>query len=217
MTNVAAFCLGGAAGYLIGSIPFGLLAAKYAAGVDIRTEGSGNIGATNVARVVGAKWGAAVLVLDCIKGLLPVLLLRSYLLADTEPTSEHLLVVCGVATVLGHLYPLWLRFRGGKGVATSLGVIVILAPKSTLAAVAVFGITMALFRIVALSSVLSALGFAISQIVLSLPAPFGPQQWSLTAFSLAVPLLIVVRHRSNLRRLVRGEEERFEFRQSRKE
>jgi acyl phosphate:glycerol-3-phosphate acyltransferase len=199
-----------AAAYLIGATPFGLLVARFVRGIDIRTAGSGNIGATNVGRVLGARWGAFVLVLDALKGALPTLLL-SMLVTTTaaDPRRLHLAVGCGLAAVLGHMFPCWLRFRGGKGVATALGVIVVLAPWGTLVAVLTFAITFGLSRFVSLSSMVAAVAFCIAVLWRLWPQPFAPGTWSLAAFAIGVPLLIIVRHRSNIGRLLRGEEARY--------
>jgi glycerol-3-phosphate acyltransferase PlsY len=178
-----------AAAYLCGSIPFGLLVGKWFKGIDLREHGSRNIGATNAGRVLGAKWGVAVLLLDALKGLLPTWLLP-WLVGD-EPVRIHVQVGCGVAAILGHMFPCWLGFRGGKGVATSLGVIT------------------ALSRIVSLSSIAASLAFGIAQMVLLAPQPFGATTWSLGVFSLAAPLMVIVRHRDNIGRLLRGEEKRY--------
>lgn len=196
-------------GYLAGSVPFGFLTAKLVAGIDIRQAGSGNIGATNVGRVLGGRWGMVVLALDALKGLLPVYFLPRLLLFPESGAFVHVQVLCGVATVLGHMFPCWLLFRGGKGVATAAGVVVVLAPWATLASVAVFIVCMALFRIVSLSSILAAIGFAACELVMLQPSPFSRETWSLGVFSLLVPLLIIYRHRGNLVRLARGEEPRF--------
>jgi glycerol-3-phosphate acyltransferase PlsY len=198
----------GLAAYLIGSIPFGYLTARSVAGTDLRQHGSGNIGATNVARVLGAKWGVLVLLLDCLKGLLPVWLLPRLLTAPDD-VVVHVRVACGVAAILGHMYPCWLGFRGGKGVATALGVVIILAHWATLVAGGVFAVSFVAFRIVSLSSMLAAVSFGVYQLVVMWPDLSLPSTWSEAAFSLAVPMLIVYRHRSNLGRLLRGEEQRF--------
>jgi len=197
--------------YLAGSIPFGLVTAKLVAGTDIRKVGSGNIGATNVARTLGAKWGIVVLFLDALKGLLPVLFIPALFVSPDSPDFDHARVLSGVATILGHMFPIWLGFRGGKGVATSLGVILVLGPWSTLAAVVAFALTFFFSRIVALSSVIAAIAFGVAQFVQLGAAAFTREKWSLTVFSIAVPLLIIVRHRSNLGRITRGEEKKFQF------
>ncbi|QDV48914.1 glycerol-3-phosphate 1-O-acyltransferase PlsY [Gimesia fumaroli] len=200
-----------ATSYLAGSVPFGLLTAKIVAGTDIRKVGSGNIGATNVARTLGAKWGILVLLLDALKGFLPVLFIPALFVSSDSPDFDHARVLSGVATILGHMFPIWLGFRGGKGVATSLGVIMVLGPWSTLIAVGAFALTFLVTRIVALSSILAALAFGLAQFVQLDASTFTHQKWSLALFSIAVPLLIIVRHWSNLGRILRGEEKKFQF------
>jgi acyl phosphate:glycerol-3-phosphate acyltransferase len=196
--------------YLTGSLPFGFLIARYAAGIDIRKSGSGNIGATNVARVLGKKLGIAVLILDCLKGVLPTAVLP-LLVSEPAPLRLHLAVLSGTAAILGHMFPVWLEFRGGKGVATALGVALTLAPLSTAAAFAVFVVCAALTRFASLSSILGAWTFCGVELWQLRPTPFGEATWSLALFSTLVPLLIVIRHRSNLVRLMRGTEPKFEF------
>ncbi len=197
------------AAYAIGSIPFGLLVARLAKGVDIRTVGSGNIGATNVARSIGKSWGILVLVLDAIKGLVPTLLFPLLTMPPGEPGIKHIHVLCGLATILGHMFPCWLRFRGGKGVATALGVVVVLVPFASLVATGVFALTFVIWRIVSLSSMLAAVSFAAFTMWKLWPTPFAPYTWSTAVFSLVIPLLIILRHRTNLTRLLKGEEPRF--------
>ncbi|NOX54787.1 MAG: glycerol-3-phosphate 1-O-acyltransferase PlsY [Planctomycetes bacterium] len=203
------------AAYLAGSIPFGLLMGRLVAGVDIRTRGSGNIGATNVARVVGARWGLLVLILDFAKGALPTWGLPLLVAEPDGLASVHLRVVCGIAAVVGHMFPCWLRFRGGKGVATGAGVVLVLSPWATLAAVAVFAAVFGLSRFVSAASMLAALAFGITELVLLWPTPFAADCWSLGLFSLLVPALIILRHRSNLVRLLKGQEPRMTFGQNR--
>lgn len=213
------------AAYLAGSVPFGYVVGRAVVGRDIRQMGSGNIGATNVARVLGAKWGLLVLVLDCLKGLLPVLLFPTWCAALDSRGWEadgstgtwsavggnlnHLRVACGAATIAGHMFPCWLGLRGGKGVATALGVIAVLAPAATGVAFATFLAALLTFRIVSLSSILAAGAFAVFQFATRWVEFQLPENWSLAAFSALVPMLITYRHRSNLRRLMRGEEPKF--------
>lgn len=195
--------------YFAGSVPFGLIVARLAKGIDIREHGSKNIGATNVTRVLGAKWGALCFVLDVLKGVLPVLL-PSVMFAADDPNRVHWQVAAGLLTILGHMFPIWLGFHGGKGVATALGVVVMLAnPISTAITFGVFVNCFAATRIVSISSIASAVTFAVSQMYVLWPQPFREETWSLAAFSLAVPTLIIVKHRSNIVRLLRGEEPRF--------
>lgn len=199
-------------GYLVGSVPFGLLVARAFGGIDLRKQGSGNIGATNVARTMGFRWGGLVLLLDALKGGLPVLLvlwLAPALSGRAPGGFQHFQVACGLAAVLGHMFPCWLGFRGGKGVATALGVVAVLAPEATLVAAVVFGVVFAAWRIVSLASMAASVCFAAVELWMLEPAPFGDETWSLALFSLAVPLLIIIRHRDNIGRLWRGEEKRI--------
>ncbi|MBX3436763.1 MAG: glycerol-3-phosphate 1-O-acyltransferase PlsY [Planctomycetaceae bacterium] len=202
------------AAYGIGAIPFGWLIARLVKGVDIRTVGSGNIGATNVARSIGKFWGLLVFVLDALKGMLPTAWLPWAVFPAADPQFTHLRVFCGLATIVGHMFPCWLRFRGGKGVATALGVVIVIAPLASAVAAGVFVVTFGLSRIVSLSSLLAAVTYGAVALWQLLPAPFSAETWSQAAFSLAVPLLIILRHRGNIRRLLRGEEPRFGTRPS---
>ena len=211
MTSPIAELITIALAYLCGSLPFGLLIARAVAGIDIREKGSGNIGATNVGRVLGAKWGIAALLLDALKGLLPVWLIPQLTGADAASGVDTLRVIAGISTVVGHMFPVWLKFRGGKGVATSLGVVVVLTPFGSLAAFGGFALCMLASRIVALSSIVAAVIFAIGQMFILQPNPFAVGKLPLSVFSLAVPALIVLQHRSNIGRLMRGEEKRFQF------
>jgi acyl phosphate:glycerol-3-phosphate acyltransferase len=207
LAAIAAFLLA----YLAGSLPFGVIVARLFGGVDIRKEGSGNIGATNVARVLGAKYGALVLALDCVKGAAPTGLLPLLLLSPDSPQGVHLAVLSGVAAILGHMFPCWLGFRGGKGVATALGVALVLAPIASAAALCIFICSMAVTRIVSLSSMIGACLFCGVEMWRLSPTPFGETTWSLALFSTVVPILIIVRHRTNVVRLIRGTEPKFRF------
>ncbi|WP_437223867.1 glycerol-3-phosphate 1-O-acyltransferase PlsY [Planctomicrobium sp. SH661] len=199
--------------WLIGSIPFSLLIGRIVGGIDLRQHGSGNVGATNVARTMGAKWGILALLLDAAKGALPVWLLP--MLFQIPPHSQiNVSVMCGIAAILGHMFPPWLGFRGGKGVATALGVVTVLAPGAMGCAFLAFAVTFAISRIVSLSSMVASLVFAIAQIVIAGPELWLPQSRSLGIFSIAVPLLIVLRHRTNIVRLWRGEEKQLRFSKS---
>ena len=200
------------ASYLAGSIPFGLLVARAATGADVREVGSGNIGATNVARAAGRGAAVATLVLDAAKGFAPAWLashlfagsaLTGTALARVAPGANEALApwagaICGVLAVVGHCFPVWLRFRGGKGVATGLGVALALAPWAALAGAATWVVLYKLFRI---SSVGSLAGIAVTLTVAALTAP-APAVAALGA----IALLVVVRHRANLHRLLRRQE-----------
>ena len=200
--------------YLVGSLPFGFLVAKLVGGTDIRKQGSGNIGATNVARTLGVKWGILVFVLDAVKGLLPVLLLPRMILpeADFDHYHLHFEVLCGVATVLGHIFPLWLGFRGGKGVATSAGVVLVISPKATLIAAGVYLVMLWWKRIGSLASLAAAVTFPLAHAVLLTlkgTSLLATTELSRTLFAVVMPLVIVACHRKNLVRLFRGEEPKF--------
>ncbi|MCP4509937.1 MAG: glycerol-3-phosphate acyltransferase, partial [Fuerstiella sp.] len=168
---------------------------------------AGNIGATNVARVIGWKWGSVVLFLDALKGLLPTwgaaCLARTY---ESESMQIHMAVATGISAILGHMYPVYLRLRGGKGVATALGVVLVLAPQAVLIALAVFAVVAGATRLVALGSILSALAFGGIQLTLMGSRALDARNRSLTVFSVVGPLLIIWRHRSNIVRLVKGTE-----------
>ena len=139
-----------------------------------------------------------------------MLLLPPLLLAEESPEIGQVQVASGLTAVLGHIFPCWLGFRGGKGVATALGVGMIIGPIATMWALAVFAISFLASRIVALASMLAAIAFAVAELWWLLqPNPFSHENWSQAAFSLFVPLLILVRHRTNLARLVHGEESQF--------
>lgn len=181
--------------FLVGSIPTGVLVAR-SKGVDLRKIGSGNIGATNVGRALGKKWASLVLIADAGKGALPVLL-ASHLFAHAWlPASA------GLAAVLGQAFSIFLRGRGGKGVATSLGAGLALAPLPALACLLSFLIVYLAFRIVSVGSLVAIASFSI---FLRL---FGLATWPRLVFAIAVGLLVLIRHKDNLLRLVRGEENR---------
>jgi glycerol-3-phosphate acyltransferase PlsY len=177
------------AGYLLGSIPFGVLVARWR-GVDVRASGSGNIGATNVARVAGLGPGLLVLVLDAGKGALAVLLARALL-----PSAPFVQALSGLAAVLGHLFPFSLGFRGGKGVATALGVLAVFAPAAAVAGGLAYALVFALFRISSLASLLAGP----AAVVAAALWPGTRLGVGLTALLYA---LILFTHRGNIRRLL---------------
>ncbi len=184
--------------YLLGAIPFGFLIGRMK-GIDIRLTGSGNIGATNVMRSVGKSWGILTLFLDALKGLLATVLIPMIV---TTPPPFWLPIACGCAAVLGHSFPLYLKFKGGKGVATSAGVLIGIAPLPFLVGIAVFLLLLATFRYVSLGSIGAALAVPIAQILL-----YGPSTISTILAMLA--LVIIWRHKSNISRLLHGTENRL--------
>ncbi|MBW2529769.1 MAG: glycerol-3-phosphate 1-O-acyltransferase PlsY [Deltaproteobacteria bacterium] len=183
------------AGYLLGSVPFGLVIAR-ARGLDIRQHGSGNIGATNVARNLGKKLGAVVLLLDALKGALPVL---GAGLLDLDPP---VIAAAGGAAILGHCFPVWLRFRGGKGVATSLGAFLSIDPTVTGLGVLAFALIVGATRMVSLGSLVGMGAFPVAALALGRPG-------TTIALGVAAWLVIAIQHRENLSRIVRGTEHRF--------
>lgn len=187
--------------YVIGATPFGYLAGKMR-GVDIRDHGSGNIGATNVLRVLGKPIGITTLILDILKGLAPVLIAQ----AATDSTVVHILAA--VAAILGHNYTFWLGFKGGKGIATSAGAIAPLFPLPLLVAVILWLSLFAITRYVSVASIFAALSLPVSFAAQSLRA----ERWDLPLFGFTVFLAAMAtwRHRGNIQRLLRGEENRFE-------
>jgi glycerol-3-phosphate acyltransferase PlsY len=201
------YLLWGLGAFFLGAIPFGFLAGKMR-GIDLRERGSGNIGATNTLRVLGVPAGVTVLLLDTFKGFLPVFLARQYLspadggTAAADPGGWGPVLV-GIAAVLGHIYSPFVRFKGGKGVATALGVLLGLAPLVALAAFAVFLITVFLTRYVSLGSLLGALTQAV--LFWTLPG----QSMAARLFGTVVGVFVVVRHRENIRRLRAGTESKF--------
>ncbi len=201
-------------GYLSGSVPIGLLVARWVAGVDLRQYASGNIGATNVARVCGWKWGVAVLTMDALKGAIPTLAVP-VLAAQLMPTADlfaraDLPVIVGLSAILGHMFPVWLRFKGGKGGATGLGVGAVLAPKAVLVAAACYIIMVALTRYSSLGTLTGTAAYLVSYLLLT-PAPLAREHRTVTGFLFLAAVLIAYKHRHNVRRLLAGTEHRLDF------
>ncbi|MFT3706101.1 MAG: glycerol-3-phosphate 1-O-acyltransferase PlsY [Archangium sp.] len=183
-----------ALGYLLGSIPFGVIITSRFANKDVRAEGSGNIGATNVARVAGKKLGALVLLLDALKGTVPVLV------GVRLAPEDSLLHVCiASAAFVGHVFPVWLKFKGGKGVATALGVLLVLLPIPALIGFVAWLAVMAIFRVSSVGSLLGGTLAIASSFVLG-----SPLAYSLLAVGLL--LAMIATHRSNIERMLKGTE-----------
>lgn len=189
--------------YLLGAIPFGLLLG-WLKGVDVRKVGSGNIGATNAMRAMGRPWGLAVFALDFLKGFVPVLL-APHLGGFDAHDAEFLQVLVGTAAVLGHCYPIYLRFQGGKGVATGCGAIVAIEPRVFVAGGAVWLLTRLMSGYAGLSSILMGITFPIAAYVLGRVLGW-PERHALLVGAVLLMLLIVVRHRSNIQRMLQGTE-----------
>ena len=192
--------------YLLGSIPVGYLLVRIFRKQDIRTVGSGNIGATNVLRSGGKGLGALTFILDAVKGCAAVGL-GALLAAPMLPAwpQRNVEALAALFAVLGHMFPLWLRFRGGKGVATGFGVFLVAAPLAALAAIALFAIVIALTRYVSLASILGAASFPI----FAWFTVNGSRPAFYIAVQIIVALLIILKHHPNIRRLLTGTEHRF--------
>lgn len=189
--------------YILGSIPFGYIAGVIA-GVDVRKHGSGNIGATNTVRVLGKKYGYAVFVADVLKGFIAVRFALWF--AHFHPATSYLIgIVAALFVVLGHSFPVWLHFRGGKGVAAAAGACLGLLPVATFIAIAVWIGMFFVFRYVSLASIIAAVTLALSASLLG-----NATDPILLGFTWLIVGLIILRHRSNIVRLFQGREPRFE-------
>jgi acyl phosphate:glycerol-3-phosphate acyltransferase len=192
------------AAYLLGSIPFGLLLTRAFGGGDVRKVGSGNIGATNVARAAGLLAGVLTLALDVAKGAGAVLLAEGF-----SNHSATWMMVAAFAALLGHCFPVWLKFKGGKGVATSAGMFFVLSPLACVVAVALFLLVVIFWRYVSLGSISAAA--AMPLLIYFLWAPHHAPPLAITFGASAAALLIVYKHRGNLQRLLEGAEPKFSF------
>ena len=190
------FALGFLISYLIGSIPFGLILTRISGAGDLRAIGSGNIGATNVLRTGRKSLALATLLLDALKGALPVWIAGTYFGPDMA-------VVAGLGAIIGHCFPVWLKFAGGKGVATAAGVVLTLTPLTGLLALVLFIITVTLTRYVSLSSILAAISAAPIAYLLGRVQP--------AELYLLVALIIIIKHHANIRRLLTGDESKVSF------
>jgi acyl phosphate:glycerol-3-phosphate acyltransferase len=188
--------------YLIGSIPTSVWVSRHFFGIDIREYGSGNAGATNTYRVLGPKWGTVVMIVDMLKGTAAVnlaLLLPQY--ADSETLFLNLQISLGLAAVLGHIFPIWADFRGGKGVATLFGLVLGISPWTALSCSGVFLLVLFLTRFVSLSSILASIAFPIFILVI-----FNVDNPIYRVFAIAVALMVVLTHQKNIGRLLKGSE-----------
>ncbi|OHD54776.1 MAG: acyl-phosphate glycerol 3-phosphate acyltransferase [Spirochaetes bacterium GWF1_51_8] len=188
-----------AAAYLFGSIPFGLIYSKMR-GVDIRKVGSGNIGATNVGRQFGF-WGGFVpiFILDCLKGAIPVLIVR--LIGTVAADLDLSMMIVGMASILGHLFPVYVKFKGGKGVATAAGVFLVIAPIPCAIAIGVFLLLYLITKVVAIGSIVAAIALPITIVILE------PHRTVVMVVTIAAALLIIVMHRSNIAKLISGKKD----------
>ena len=192
------------AAYLLGSIPFGLLLTKSFGRGDVREVGSGNIGATNVARAAGLLAGVFTLILDVAKGAGAVLLAEKL-----SNDSAMWMMIAAFAALLGHCFPVWLKFKGGKGVATAAGIFLVLSPLACLAAVILFILVVIFWRYVSLGSVSAAAAMPLLTYFLWAPRHAPPP--AVTFGAVAAAVLIIYKHRGNLQRLLEGTEPKFSF------
>jgi glycerol-3-phosphate acyltransferase PlsY len=212
MSTHTYFALIAIVGYLLGSIPFGYLLVKIFQRRDIRQTGSGNIGATNVARSSPAL-GILTLLLDAIKGFVAVGVAVGLVGGSDRMRSPHFytaMALAALCAVLGHMFPIWLKFRGGKGVATGVGAFVAIVPKAVLIAICVFAALVALFRYVSLGSIAAAA--ALPAVIYLLYVQRGLPMQSVFAAAVAASLLIIAKHHQNISRLLAGTEHRFSLR-----
>jgi glycerol-3-phosphate acyltransferase PlsY len=204
--------------YLIGSIPTAVWVSKWFFSIDIREYGSGNAGATNTFRVLGSRWGTFVMIVDVLKGVAATslyILLPYYMNMTSEWDRTNFMVGLGLAAVLGHIFPIWANFRGGKGVATLFGMILAIQPVVAVYCVGIFLLVFYLTRFVSLSSILASIAFAVFILVI-----FNEKEPLYRAFAIAVALLVVLTHQKNITRLLRGSESKvpiLKYRDRRKE
>lgn len=189
-------------GYVVGSTPTGLIAGKLK-GIDIRKHGSGNIGATNVVRTLGKRTGILVLLCDILKGMIPVFMAQSL-----APDNTKIHIAAAVATILGHNYTFWLKFKGGKGIATTAGAMLPLVPVALLFAVTGWIFFFKVTRYVSAGSLVAAA--VIPVVEFSRACLTGHWDWPLLIFSLIISLLAIWKHRGNIQRLINGTESRFD-------
>lgn len=196
--------------YLLGSIPFALVIAK-AHGKDLRSIGSGNIGATNLSRALGRRWAYFCFVLDVLKGLLPMLVTIRLVSSSLGIAEFFLWLAVGCAAILGHIFPVYIKFRGGKGVATSLGVALGLWPYYTICAAfafVVWAVVALVWRYISLASIAASIAFPVALILAIALTPGWnfAGLWPLLTAAIAIPLMVIMRHRENIKRLIAGTE-----------
>lgn len=187
--------------YLIGSISTGVIIAKYIYKIDLKSVGSGNIGATNVMRALGKKMGILTLIGDALKGVIPTLFATLY---QPFPINQQLIFFCALAAFLGHLFPFYLKFKGGKGVATALGIAIVLFPLQTLLCAIVFFAVVLKTRIVSISSILAALSLPIF-------VSFKAQSGYMLSLAIIISVLVIFKHKDNIHRLLEGKENKLNW------
>jgi glycerol-3-phosphate acyltransferase PlsY len=219
MPNELIYVLAGLISYFVGAIPSGYILVKLRTGKDIRTMGSGNIGATNVARVLGTAWFVPVFIFDFFKGFAPVFWLAPWVATRWHcPTcwspTDMLAVFCALLSLVGHLWPIYLGFRGGKGVATMGGILFAMNWMAAVIACVVWVVVFIPFRYVSLGSVVAALSLPVANHFTAHLLPQWKLPWLITIFFGIAGLLVIVRHKANLKRLLEGTEKRFGAKQA---
>ncbi len=193
--------------YAIGSIPTAVIVGKTFFHIDIRDYGSGNPGATNVFRVLGSKWGMFVMSIDTLKGVVATslyLLLPYYAYADHELIRTNLMLLLGLAAVIGHVFPMWAHFKGGKGVATLFGMVIAMQPLVAICCVCVFIIVLYLTRFVSLSSIIAGISFMVFIIFI-----FNEKELFYRLFAILVAIAVIITHRKNIAKLINGKENKI--------
>jgi glycerol-3-phosphate acyltransferase PlsY len=198
------------AAYLLGSVPFGLVLAA-AHGKDLRKIGSGNIGATNLSRALGKQWGYFCFVLDVLKGFLPTFIAGGIITTGPDATQFILWLLVGIASILGHIFPVYLKFKGGKGVATSFGVALGLWPYFTISAafaLLAWIVVVLLWRYVSLASIIASIVFpaAFILLIVAIDGWLFTDLWPLIIAAVGIPVMVIVRHRQNITRIMAGTE-----------
>lgn len=191
--------------YILGSIPTSYIMGKLIKGIDIRDFGSGNVGATNALRILGTKVGVFTLIIDIGKGFLAVNIARFII---HEPT-DLIIIIIGLFAIIGHIFTIFLKFKGGKGVATSAGVFIALVPIPIALALVVFIVTVWLSKFVSLSSILAAFTLFISELVINILNSFA--ELEILIFTFIIALFIIIRHKANIQRLINGNENKISF------
>lgn len=206
---------GQVAGYLVGGIPFAYLVARWKTGRDIRTIGSGNVGATNVGRLLGFRYFILVFLLDFAKGALPVLAAQYVAAHDMANSPQYLPEVVGFAAILGHVFPIYLGMKGGKGVATTIGVLLCLVTWPTLAGLGAFILLVLLTRMISVGSIGFAVTFAVVYQLIT-PEPWGSSKLALSSLVMVLAALVILKHTSNVKRIISGTEPKISLFGSRK-
>jgi len=203
--------------YLIGSIPTSIWVSKRFFNIDIRDYGSGNAGATNTFRVLGAKWGTFVMIIDMLKGVVATslyILLPNYLGVSNDWERTNFMIALGLVAVAGHIFPIWANFKGGKGVATLFGMAVAIQPLVAICCIAVFLFVLYLTRFVSLSSILAGVAFMVFILFI-----FNEETTSYRVFAILVALMVVLTHQKNISRIIKGTESKvpiLKFRDNRR-